>query len=233
MQNNDGSSLNRMLQGIKSFQHRFYQQDPQTMMDLVERGQRPKILVIACSDSRVDPALLAGAQPGDLFVIRNVANLVPPYYHSGASDGTRAAIEYAIRDLKVEHVVVLGHAYCGGIQALLNTLVGQKPPREFLGEWVSIATEACCRYVLDRLPSSEDESDQMLKEIDISQLCEHQHLVERASIQGSIDNLLSYPWLKERVVVGDLSVHGWWFDLESGDLWVTDSENKSFLPILD
>ena len=114
--------LDQLLAGIKGFQERFYQQDPEHMRQLTEQGQKPKVLLIACSDSRVDPAILTAAAPGDLFVVRNVANLVPPYKLEGHYDGARAAIEYAVRDLGVNHIVVLGHAHCGGIKALLATL---------------------------------------------------------------------------------------------------------------
>lgn len=226
------STLTRLLQGIKNFQQRFYEKEPDKMRDLVRQGQRPEVMLIACSDSRVDPALLTGAAPGDLFVVRNVANLVPPYRLGGKYDGARAAIEYAVRDLGVKHIVILGHAHCGGIQALLSTVVGQKPKRDFIGDWVSVATDACCRYVLDQV-SGVQEAGEMVREMDLEQLREHQHLVERAAIQGSIDNLATYPWLKERLDAGTLHLHGWWFDLETGDLWTTSTDNRSFLPILD
>ncbi len=230
---NQEQKLAELLNGIKSFQQRFYQQSPDHMRDLVEHGQHPKVLVISCSDSRVDPAILTASQPGDLFIVRNVANLVPPYRQAGEFDGARAAIEYAVRDLQVEHIIILGHAHCGGIKALLNSLAGHKPQRDFIGEWVSTATDACCRYVLDRAVSKEKASDSQLGEVDIEQFKEHQHLVERAAIKGSLDNLQTYPWINQRLVSGQLSLHGWWFDLESGDLWTTDNDNQEFLPVLD
>lgn len=203
------------------------------MRTLVEQGQHPEILLISCSDSRVDPALLTGALPGELFVIRNVANLVPPYLFEGKYDGTRAAIEYAIRDLKVSHVVILGHAHCGGIKALLSSGSGHKMERDFIGDWVSIALDACCARILNRITPDDESVGMHIKEIDFNELREHQHLVERAAIQSSIDNLATYPWLKARMDAGELHLHGWWFDLETGDLWVTDNDNVSFLPILD
>ena len=112
-------TLVKLFDGIKNFQQRAYEQDTASMKGLVEDGQHPKILLIACSDSRVDPAILTNAEPGDLFVLRNVANLVPAYDIESKYDGARAAIEYAVRDLEVEHIVILGHARCGGINALL------------------------------------------------------------------------------------------------------------------
>lgn len=233
MHTHDPVILDKLFAGIKSFQQRFYAQDPSRMQDLVERGQQPKVLLISCSDSRVDPALLTDAAPGELFVIRNVANLVPPYNLDGKHDGARAAIEYAVRDLAVEHIIILGHARCGGINALLNMLSGHKPQRDFIGDWVSIAMDSCYRYVIDQLGASVDEDGTSVREIDLEKLQEHQHLVERAAIRGSLDKLSSYPWIKERLDNGSLSLHGWWFDLESGDLWTTDAGNTAFLPVLD
>lgn len=229
----DSPTLARLVQGIKSFQQRFYERDPERMRALVEQGQHPEVLLIACSDSRVDPALLTDAAPGDLFVVRNVANLVPPYRLDGKYDGARAAIEYAVRDLRVKHIVVLGHAQCGGIKTLLNTVVGQKPPRDFIGDWVSIAMDACCHYVLERITVTDSEDGSAVGEMDMDQLRAHQHLVERAAIQGSIDNLATYPWIAERVKTGELSLHGWWFDIETGDLWTSTPDNSGFLPVLD
>jgi carbonic anhydrase len=246
-------TLNKLFSGIKNFQQRMYLLDPVKMKNLVEHGQSPKVLLIACSDSRVDPALLMDADPGELFVLRNVANLVPTYSVGGkhtdahsaleqaahdleaakASCSAKAVIEYAVRDLKVEHIIILGHAHCGGIKALLKTLAGEKLPRDFIGDWVSIAMDSCYKYVIDPLENTDSTSGCCVHELDMESLSEHQHLVERAAIRGSLDNLLTYPWIKERVDAGNLNLHGWWFDLENGDLWATSADNSAFLPVLD
>ncbi len=233
MQEFTDPALAKLFVGIKGFQQRFYQREPSQMRDLVEHGQHPAVLLIACSDSRVDPALLTAAAPGELFVVRNVANLVPPYSLDGKYDGARSAIEYAVRDLKVRHIVVLGHAHCGGIKALLGAFAGQPVQRDFIGGWVSIAMDACCNYILKPLSEAGDGEGEEVRELDIDSLREHQHLVERAAIRGSIANLATYPWLRERMDAGELSLHGWWFDLETGDLWTTDAGNTCFLPVLD
>ncbi len=222
-------TLNKLLDGIKNFQQRVYDQHLFNMKDLVEVGQQPKVLLISCSDSRVDPAILTNAAPGDLFVLRNVANLAPSYELESKYDGARSAIEYAVRDLEVEHIVILGHAHCGGIKALLKSLSGQSIPRDFIGDWVSIAKEGCERYVIEPV----GDLNNPLKEADLENLHEHIHLLERASIRGSLDNLLTYPWIKDRVESGTLQLHGWWFDLETGDLWATDADNSVFLPVID
>lgn len=226
--------LEHLLAGIKKFQEHFYELEPEHMRELTEQGQKPKVLLIACSDSRVDPAVLTGAAPGELFVVRNVANLVPPYQLAGQYDGARAAIEYAVRDLGVEHIVVLGHAHCGGINALLHSLSGKRLDRDFIGGWVSMALDACFKYILNPVGQNQPPSDDMeVAEIDVGTLCQHQHLAERAAIRGSLSNLGTYPWIRERLAAGTLSLHGWWFDLETGDLWCTNDDNTAFLPRLD
>ena len=226
-------TLIKLFDGIKNFQQRAYEQDCANMKGLVEDGQQPKVLLIACSDSRVDPAILTNAEPGDLFVLRNVANLVPTYDIEGKYDGARAAIEYAVRDLEVEHIVILGHARCGGINAFLKSLSGQKIQRDFIGDWVSLAMDGCVHYAIEQIAGSENDLGESVREVDLDTLCEHQHLVERAAIRGSLDNLLTFPWIKKRVDGGELNLHGWWFDLENGDLWATDAENTVFLPVIE
>ena len=234
MTDTDDKVMQRLLAGIKGFQKRYYEQSPERMKELTEHGQHPKVLLISCSDSRVDPAILTGASPGDLFVVRNVANLVPPYKLEGNYDGARAAIEYAVRDLGVSHIVVLGHAHCGGIKALLATLSGQRLERDFIGSWVSMALDACFKYILNPGGKTQPATGDMeVNEVDMGTLCQHQHLAERAAIRGSLANLATYPWIKERMADGTLSLHGWWFDLETGDVWSTDEDNTNFLPVLD
>jgi carbonic anhydrase len=215
-------SLDHFLEALRNFRTRFYTDEPETMQALLDYGQNPSVLIIACSDSRVDPALLVNAAPGDLFVVRNVANLVPPYNPNDMYHAVGAAIEYAVRDLQVGHIIVMGHAHCGGIKALINTVAGQKPERDFIGNWVSIANEACSLYVEQAADS---------KKMSLEQLKEYPYLVERAAVEVSLRNLLSYPWLKIEVDAGKLNLHGWWFDLETGDLWATTSETNSFMPV--
>lgn len=218
--------LDRFVAGVQGFKNRFYERYPEHMQKLVTEGQRPVALMIACSDSRVDPALLLNVAPGDLFVVRNVANLVPPYRPSQGPDGVGAALEYAVHHLEVPHIIVLGHAQCGGIKALLNMATGSGFPSDFIGEWVSMAMDACWQYV----PNKDGEG---MRQVSLERLKDYSYLVERAAIQGSLANLLTYPWVKEAVEAGRLFLQGWWFDLESGDLWVTSGDNTQFLPVTD
>lgn len=218
-----GASLDHFLDAMRNFRQRYYTDAPQKMQALLTYGQSPRVLMIACSDSRVEPALLVNAEPGDLFVIRNVANLVPPYCVDERHHGVGAAIEYAVRDLKVEHIIIMGHAQCGGIKALLNRVSGEKQERDFIGNWVAIAEEACHRLI--QTPTRDGRES-----LSMDQLKDYTCLLEREAIDVSLKNLLTYPWLRERVEAGNLDLQGWWFDLESGDLWTTDPETACFMP---
>ncbi len=205
-----------MIEGIRQFKARFYEQAPELMRNLVQRGQAPTVMMIACSDSRVDPTLLSGARPGELFIVRNVANLVPPYAPGGGPDGVGAALEYGVVHLEVEHIVVLGHAHCGGIKAMLDMAAGGAPAGEFIGPWMRMALEAARHQVAD------ETADGHYRAVPVERLKAVPFLVERAAIQRSLANLAAYPWVADRVAAGRLQLHGWWFDIESGDLWATD-----------
>ncbi len=214
--------ISHLTDGIRAFKARHYGGDSGLMRSLVEDGQAPATLMISCSDSRVDPAILSGADPGELFTVRNVANLVPPYAPDHSHHGTGAAIEYAVRDLKVDHIVVMGHAHCGGIKALIGSARGQRMARDFINDWVEIALDAC------RIQVGPD-GDR--RDVSLDLLKDNAFLVERAAIAHSLDNLLTYPWLKERVEAGTLQLHGWWFDLETGDLWQTRPGETTLFPV--
>lgn len=199
------STVDRMLAGFKSFKAMYYEQRPERVEDLMNTGQKPEVLLIACSDSRVDPAILTNAEPGELFVIRNVANLVPPYEPDENYHGTSAAIEFAVRDLQVRDVVILGHSACGGISALVeHGEAGKVPERDFIGEWVSIAK--CCVH------DGDDADD-----------------VSRNSVRNSLSNLMTFPFIKERVEAGNLNLHGWWYQMKEGILWRYDAKKEEFV----
>ena len=188
--------IDRLIAGFKSFRETYYEEQPDFFRSLVEKGQRPDVMVIACSDSRVDPSVVAKAEPGELFIVRNVANLVPPYEPDGRHHGTSAAIEFAVRELKVGHIIVMGHSHCGGIRCLCEGREDTEN-REFVDGWMSIVEQARD----DRL-----EGDAHLRH------------VEREAVNLSVANLLTFPWVIRRVGNGRLKLHGWWFDLEAGEL---------------
>jgi carbonic anhydrase len=192
--------MQRLIEGYRRFRETAYREHRPLYDALVAQGQSPRAMVIGCSDSRVDPAILFGTEPGEIFVVRNVANLVPPYAPSANYHGTSAALEFAIQSLKVEHVIVLGHARCGGIAALLGDFSGLGT--DFIRPWMQIAASAKERA----LAAAREEGG------DAHRCCEQE------AIKISLANLQSFPWIAERVRAGQLQLHGWYFDLETGEL---------------
>lgn len=208
------------MEGIEKFIHgfsRFQQQylGERCLFNSLREAQRPGTLVIGCCDSRVDPALLTGSDPGDMFVVRNIANLVPPCTPD-APPGVTSAIEFAVCGLEVERVIVLGHARCGGIRALMSPQ-RLAPETDFVGRWMRHA-EPVRQRVLRELPHKSSD--------------EQHKACEMASILHSLDNLLTYPWLKRRVEEGRLHLHGWYFDINSGALLAYSARQQEFLPLV-
>jgi len=204
-------SIDKLLRGHERFRHRYFNDDPALFERLARRGQAPEVAVVACCDSRVDPAIVTDCDPGDLFTIRNVANLVPPHEPEGVYHGTSAALEFAVRGLAVKHVVVLGHAQCGGVQALMSGDYAQND--DFIGDWMNIAREARERVLAD--PRFADAADRQRG-------CEH------ASIGISLRNLMTFPWIRDLVERGQLHLHGWYFDLYNGALLQRDAATGEF-----
>jgi carbonic anhydrase len=201
--------MDHLLEGYRRFRDTAWPERRRQFEALAEHGQRPTALVIACADSRVDPSLIFDTGPGEIFTIRNVANLVPPYQPDGQLHGTSAAVEFAVCGLGVSEVIVLGHAMCGGIAALLNeaTQPGQGTTGEFLGPWIRIAAPARNR-VLRCAPA-----DPQLE-------CEHE------AVRVSLDNLMSFPFVAERVLDGRLKLYGAHYSIRTGVLTIMDHEGK-------
>ncbi len=209
-------SYRKLINGFDAFKRDFYGQDVnEAYQKLVAEGQRPETLVIACSDSRIDPALLTYSDLGQFFAIRNVAALVPPYGEHAHLHGVSAAIEYAVRALGVKHIVVLGHAGCGGINALAtgNFQVDSEQDFEFLDKWLGIA-----RHAKDMIEDQMGDADEAYK---ISTL-------EQAAVIVSLQNLLSFPWIKSRCEDKSLKIHGWCFDMIKGELYEYQPERGVF-----
>ena len=216
MTNDHTDSYSALVRGARRFHETEYEGD-RSLMARLSHGQDPDVLVIACSDSRVDPALIFGAQPGDIFVVRVVANLVPPRLPGDATaHAVMAAVEYGVKALGVPHVVVCGHSHCGGIKAAMDVARGQEPPPfECLGPWVALADQACWEVLAE---DSEGEHTD----------AETATAAERRSVLKSLANLRSYAWIQDLVESGDLALHGWWFDIDTGELWTADSETGVF-----
>ncbi|MBI1205851.1 MAG: carbonic anhydrase [Azospirillum sp.] len=208
--------INRMIAGFKGFHAYYYEQRGELFESLTTEGQRPPIMLIGCSDSRVDPAIMLHFEPGDVFTVRNVANLIPAYEPHGPHAGVCAALEFGVRDLVVSHIVVLGHSQCGGIHELIR-LARQTTDddREFLASWVSIGTQAVERHA------------ERIKEINASDPNATRE-IEQTAVALSISNLMTYPWIAERVHHERLTLHGWWADLRVGELWGLNQDSGKF-----
>jgi carbonic anhydrase len=205
--------IKKLIEGFQRFRARHYEHGGTPFVQLVREGQAPKTMVIACCDSRVDPAIITDCDPGDLFVARNVANLVPPYETGGHYHGTSAALEFAVRFLGVRHVVVLGHARCGGIRALLQGVDGSHERSQFIQPWMQIA-QAARHKALSQMagrPAAE-----------VERAC------EQAAIEVSLANLLTFPWIRRRLESGQLYLHGWYFDMDRGELLRYDMAGGRF-----
>lgn len=208
------TSPNELIAGFHRFREEHFADDDALYKHLVQDGQTPKILVVACCDSRVDPALVLDCAPGDLFVIRNVANLVPPAEsRSGGRHGTSAALEYGVRVLKVEHIIVLGHAHCGGIRSLMNGGSASGGEPTYISSWMRVA-EAAQQKVIEGLPQATRE--------------EQERACEQQAILSSLENLMTFGWIKEAVTAGTLALHGWYFDIEHGQLLRYEVATRAF-----
>jgi carbonic anhydrase len=182
----------KAVEGYGAFRTKYAYGDDSIMRGLYKHGQKPEIMVVACADSRVDPALVTQSDPGDLFVVRNVANLVPPYELDGKYHGTSAALEYAVNHLKVKHLIILGHSQCGGVQASLDGT--DKLKSDFIGDWVSLIKQD------ESTPRNADD-------------------YAKLGLLQSRDNCMTYPWIKEAVDRGELTIHLWFFDIKKGQLY--------------
>lgn len=196
----------RLLKGYAAFRSGRYQTEHDRYRHLAEAGQRPAVMIIACCDSRAAPELIFDAPPGELFVVRNVANLVPPYAPDGEYHGTSAALEFAIMGLDVSHIVVMGHGRCGGIAAALAEGGAPLSPGDFIGKWISLLEKPVAACRCEDLPSD----------------AERQHRLEHLSIANSLANLRTFPCVRALESMKRLTLHGAWFDIALGELHVLD-----------
>jgi carbonic anhydrase len=203
-----GLGMKKLLAGYQRFRTNVWPEQRSALQSLAKEGQAPKALVVACVDSRVDPALIFDTAPGEMLTVRNVANLVPPYAPDTAYHGTSAALEFGVRVLEVPHIVVLGHSLCGGVHVLLEGAPDTAP--EFVAPWMSIAWPA--RVCALRCSVEERQ-----------RCCEHE------VIKVSLANLMTFPWIAERAASGKLKMHGAWFDIQNGVLMILQP-NGSFAP---
>jgi len=211
-------ALDRLLKGFADFRLGYYREHLDLFERLATEGQSPKILIIGCADARVDPGILTQTRPGDIFTVRNIAAMVPPAQlpPDQAQHGTSAAIEFAVRGLEVEHVVILGHALCGGIAALVDGADSAYAHYDYVSTWTAVA--------------------QTVRDVAVHDLAgrpreEVVRAVEQAAVVNSVANLMTFPWLAERVTAGKLVLHAWWFNLVEGQLYAFNPDTAVFDPV--
>lgn len=202
----------RLLNGYRNFMNGRYSEQEKRYKALAETGQKPQTLLIACCDSRAAPETIFDAGPGELFVVRNVANLVPPYEPDSQFHATSAALEFAVQSLKVSDIVVMGHGRCGGIKAALDPDSGPLSPGDFIGKWMGMLKPAA----------------EQIQNTALLTAGERQRALERVSIRNSIANLRTFPCVRILEERGKLKLHGAWFDISSGELWVMDNKTGDF-----
>jgi carbonic anhydrase len=204
----------RLIDGYGAFANGRLQSEQDRYRELAERGQTPEIMVIGCCDSRVSPEVIFDARPGELFVVRNVANLVPPYETGGTYHGVSAALEFGVGVLKVKHIVILGHAHCGGIRAYAEE-AEPISPGDFIGRWMSLIAPAAEKVGPRGSMSPAEYIERM----------------EKASIVTTLDNLMTFPRLRKLVERGEIVLHGAYFGVAKGELSVLDRTTEEFRPV--
>ena len=201
-----------LLDGYRAFRRCRYGRERDRYRSLAEHGQTPEVMVIACCDSRSAPETVFDAAPGEIFVVRNVANLVPPCEPDIGCHGTSAALEFAVQSLKVRHIVVLGHGRCGGIRAALHPPARPLSPDDFIGKWMKLIGRTA-----DAIAAGGPLTD-----------AERQTALEHASIRRSIANLRTFPFVSVLEGRNRLGLHGAWFSIADGDLWTMDPATGEF-----
>jgi len=203
----------RLIDGYGAFAAGRLRSEQDRYRELAEHGQTPEIMVIGCCDSRVSPEVIFDARPGELFVVRNVANLVPPFETGGTYHGVSAALEFGVGALRVKHIVVLGHAHCGGVKAFAEESAPLSPG-DFIGRWMSLMAPAAEKVGPRGTLSREEYLERM----------------EKASVVNTLDNLMTFPRLRKLIERGAVSLHGAYFGVAKGELSVLDKTTGQFLP---
>ncbi len=205
------ADIKKLLEGYSLFKKKYYDISD-TLYKKLEYKQNPKTLIISCCDSRVDPAILTNSDPGDIFVVRNIANLVPPFEPKWDSKhGTSAALEFAVNVLNVENIIILGHSNCGGIEALVKSFKDDFIGLNFVQGWINISS-----HLKDSIPNL----------LEHQEVCKH---CELESIKGSMKNLLTFPFIKTNVENNTLSLYGWYFDIKDGSLYSLSNDTNEFI----
>ena len=200
-----------LLEGYRAFTSQRLPTEQTRYRELSERGQSPAVMVIGCCDSRVSPEVIFDAGPGELFVVRNVANLVPVFQPDGGAHGVSAALEYAVQVLRIKHVVVLGHAQCGGIRAFIDD-IDPLSPGDFIGRWMSMFVKP----------------GEVVEQRDHETMAQFVERIEKAAVFRSLENLMTFPFVQKAVDSGQMQTHGAYFGVAEGSLFVLDKASKEF-----
>lgn len=201
-----------LLNGYYEFRSGNFLEEKKRYEELAETGQKPKTMVIACCDSRSAPEMIFNAHPGEMFVVRNVANLMPPYGPDDSFHATSAALEFAVQSLKVENIIVMGHGRCGGIKAALETDMKPLSPGDFIGTWLGLLRPAA----------------EAIGKNELMTASERQTALEHVAIRNSIANLRTFPCVSILEGKGRLTLHGAWFDISHGELWTMNADTGDF-----
>ena len=210
------ADLDALIEGFTAFSRDYREDRSGAYRGLAQYGPHSRILMIACCDSRVDPAIITSSAAGELMVIRNIANLVPPYESAGDFQETQAALEFATLYLDLEHIIVMGHSRCGGVRSLLTRLIDDMSPDSPLDNWMSVAEQAA-NDVLKKMPGANLDD----------QAC----ACSRRALAYSLDNLRTYPWVARRIERNNLQLHGWYFNLAAGELERFDEDQDKFVSL--
>ena len=208
-------SLNNFAEGHELFQSAYFKKHEQELLDLATKGQHPKALFIGCSDSRVIPDLMLQTDPGDLFVVRNVGNFVPPYKEDEDYHGTGAGIEYAVSVLNVKEIIICGHTHCGACKALYEPI--DNPALVHVKKWLDLGEKAKSMAMISMGRGSDKE--ELLR------------LTEKLSVICQIENLMTYPFVKQKLDNEELFIHGWYYNIETGDIDCYDPDTYEFIPL--
>ena len=204
----------RLIEGYRGFLDGRLRHEQDRYRELAEAGQSPEVMVIGCCDSRVSPEVIFDARPGELFVVRNVANIVPPYEPDGHAHGVSAALEFGVAALKVKHIVVLGHARCGGVKAFAEN-AEPLSPGDFIGNWMRLMTPAAEKAGPQRELSWPDYLTRL----------------EQANVGNSLDNLKTFPRLRQLIETGQVAIHGAYFGVATGELLMRDERTGAFVAV--
>jgi len=207
--------LNQLIEGYRRFRETVWARERERWAELSE-GQSPKVMILSCADSRVDPAQIFDARPGEMFVVRNIAALAPPYETSRGFHGVSAALEFAVTQLRVGEILVMGHGLCGGCAAALTGQFDDSDHGEghFIADWVGMLSGARDRV---RAEHADLDRDAFLA-------------MEREAVKVSLANLRTFPWIVEREKSGDLKLHGAHFSIAEGRLYILDEAEDTFRP---